>query len=236
MEYTKPVNIESINFEEESLPSGRKLVHIIFKQKFGTYRYKWTPPWKGEYGVEKIFLKALEIEEFNDPEGIWSKELKEAAKEVPSLDEIRLPLKITLGEITEEIYKESGDKQYHNLYRIYVEILEDKDTGVGISLNEEVHKIFIKIGNVKIAWNSLKDSLQSIKEIKLVSTEPEEMGEYIYSEWCPNGIHFCVWIPMELNKSQFQNVGREISFNIRSIIRKYLSHYKALNRGFEETK
>ena len=62
----KPRSIQLIGFEEELLPSNRKLLHCLFKDKFGTSRYVWTPPWKAESGVERLFLKALEIEEWNE--------------------------------------------------------------------------------------------------------------------------------------------------------------------------
>ena len=234
MTYGKPITVNLIAFEEKLLPSGRKLLHLIFKQKFGTSHYKWTPPWKGEHGVERLFLKAFEIEEYNDPEGIWSKELKEASEEVPSLGEIRLPLKIHLGEITEVKDKEIGVKQYKKLYRVAVEILKNEEEGVEVRRVDEVHKIFIQIDNLKIAWDSLKNFLLTKKEVELISTEPEEVGEWFYSDWIPTGIHFNIWLPMGLSKVQYQSVGREMGSSIRSFIRKYLSDYKASKRGFEE--
>ena len=132
----KPIAIESVRFQEESLPSGRKLLHFIFKQKFGTYHYKWTPPWKGDYGVERLFFKALEIEEWNDYDGVWSKELKQASKEIPSLDEIRLPVTIRVGEMSEE-YNAEGEMEY----RIAIEVL-----GNGVEVCEK--NDFLCVGNI----------------------------------------------------------------------------------------
>jgi hypothetical protein len=234
MTYEKPTTLDSIAFEEESLPSGRKLLHLILKHKFGNSHYKWTPPWKGECGVEKLFFKALEIEEYNDPEGAWSKELKQASHEIPSLDEIRLPFKIIMGEIAEEREMQSGEKQYKNLYRIAVRILMDEEEKIEIRTVEEVHKIFIKIGEIKIAWESLKSFLLK-KQIELISTEPKTIGEYYYNDLIAEGIQFNIWLPMGLSKIQYQSVSREIASGIRAFTRKYFSDYKALKRGFEES-
>jgi hypothetical protein len=226
--YAKPITVDLIAFEEELLPSGRKLFHTIFKQKFGTYHYKWTPPWKGDYGVERMFLKALEIEEYNDPEGVWSKELKQVSQEVPSLDEIRLPLSIHLGEMTEVETEKRGKE-----YRIAVELLEDETDKTIVALNSEGEKFFIRIGNIKIAWDSLKIFLLK-KQVSAISKEPQSIivGEFPYTEEV--GVRFYVWLSIELSKVQYQTISREIASSIKSFIRKYISDYKALKRGFEE--
>lgn len=233
MAYEKPITIELIDFKEELLPSGRKLLHTIFKHKHGTSHYKWTPPWKGDSGVEKLFFKALEIEEHNDAEGAWSKELKQASKEIPILNEFRLPVKITIGEMTEVKNIETRGKQYKNLYMIAIEILKDEENGTQVQRVVKVDKIFIQIGDIKIAWDSLKSFLLK-KQIELISTEPEEIGDYFYSDWIPSGIRFNVWLPMGLGKIQYQSISQEIASSIRSFIRKYLSDYKSLKKGFEE--
>ena len=230
MTYDKPITIDSVAFKEELLPSGRKLLHLIFKQKFGTSHYKWTPPWKGDYGVERLFLKALEIEEYNDPEGAWSKELKQASQEVPSLDEIRLPLRIHLSEMTEVETEERGKE-----YRIAVELLRDETDETTVGLNSEGEKDFIQIGNIKIAWDSLKSFLLK-KQISAISKNIKSVivGEDPqYSEEV--GVRFYIWLSIELSKVQYQTISREVASSIRSFIRKYLSDYKALKRGFEET-
>jgi hypothetical protein len=60
--YEKPIAIQPISFQEEPLPTGRKLLHVIFRRRYGDSEqtYKWTPLWKGNYGIEKTFLKAFE--------------------------------------------------------------------------------------------------------------------------------------------------------------------------------
>ena len=151
MTYEKPITIDSIAFEQELLPSGRKLLHLIFKQKFGTSHYKWTPPWKGDYGVERLFFKALEVEEWNDYEGVWSKELRQASKEVPSLDEIRLPVKVRLGEMIGPMKIREGSDE--DTYKVAVELLSDEQRAWQDMLGG---KPLICIGEVKIPWDSIK--------------------------------------------------------------------------------
>jgi hypothetical protein len=97
----KSKSVKLVNFEEELLPSGRKLLHCIFQNRYGSsFQYKWTAPWRdkeGEYGVERLFLKCLEIEERNDYDSAWSEELRKVSKEVPCLEEMVLPVKIEIG-------------------------------------------------------------------------------------------------------------------------------------------
>lgn len=221
MEYKKPITIGLLEFQEELLPSGRKLLHFIFKRKFGTDHYKWTPPWKGDYGVERLFFKSLEIEEWNDYDGVWSKELKQVAKDIPSLDEIRLPVKVRVGEMGEE-YNAEGKMEY----RIAIEVLRNE---------VEVHERddFLCIGNVKIAWDSLETFLLK-KPIAAISRGFEGIitGEYPYQEEI--GARFYIFLNKSLNKIEYQNISREVASNIRFFIRKYISDYKAIERGFEE--
>ena len=69
---TKGKAIMLVEFQEEPVASGRKLLHCIFKGRYSDELYKWTPPWRQkprEQGVERLFFKALEVEEWNDPDG-----------------------------------------------------------------------------------------------------------------------------------------------------------------------
>jgi len=237
MAYGKPITIGSIAFEEESLPSGRKLLHLIFKQKFGTSHYKWTPPWKGNFGVEKLFFKALEIEEWNDYDGVWSKELRESSKEIPSLDEIRLPVKIRLGELTGPMKNQLDE----DTYRLAIELISDerqpyKSVSGG--------KSSIGIGDVIIPWDSLKAFLLKIPTIRGVSKEVETATDWLVEDWNGAGfvdrelhdigVRFYIWIKAGVEKSEYQVIGKELAANIRSFIRKHLSDYQALKRGFDE--
>lgn len=236
MAYEKPITIDSIAFEEEPLPSGRKLLHLIFKRKFGTSHYKWTPPWRGDYGVERLFFKALEIEEWNDYEGVWSKELRQVSKEIPSLDEIRLPVKVGVGEMTGPIEDKSEDELIDSTYRVAIELLTDekrawKDVSGG--------KPLMCIGEVKIPWDSLSAFLLKIPIIRGVSKEIETFGDWVptspgHGDWEDMGIRFYVWLKAGAEKAEYQVIGKELASNIRSFIRKRLSDHQALKRGFEE--
>lgn len=233
MTYEKPININSIAFEEELLPSGRKLLHLIFKQKFGASHYKWTPPWKGDFGVERLLFKALEIEEWNDYEGVWSEELRQASKEVPSLDEIRLPVKVAVGEMTGPMKIREGVEE--DTYKVAIELLTDEKRAWG-----EVSggKSLICIGEVKISWDSLGAFLLEMPMIRGASKRIEDVTEWRGDEWDGErtyiGVRFWVWLKVGAEKAEYQVVGKELAANIRSFLRKCLSDHQALKRGFEE--
>jgi len=234
---SKPKSIEFAEFKEELLPSGRKLLHLVFKEKFGSFRYVWIPPWKGETGVEKVFFKALEIEEWNDYEGAWSKELKKAAGEIPSLEDIKLPVKIRVGGVTycSEVWcDELGEEEF---YSVSVQVLSDE---VGAWKYADNKKKFICIGDIKISWDSIKNILIKQDNIRDVSEGIETVSEWfdVGDDRCEKGedigVSFSVLLEAGLEKAKYQVIGREIAFNIRSFIRKCLSDYHALKKGFEE--
>lgn len=234
---SKPRSMELIEFRDELLPSGRKLLHCLFKEKFGTSRYAWIPPWKGDFGVERLFFKALEIEEWNDYEGAWSKELRKASKEIPSLEEIRLPVKIRLGEMADAVMYADGVQQ--RVYRTAIEVLSDE---ARVWKEEKGDESLICISDIKILWESLKSFLlkQAMKaRIKGVSKGVESVTDWIenrpgYGDWEDVGIRFSVWLEAGLEKAEYRVIGKEIASDIRSFIRKRLSDYKALKNGFEE--
>lgn len=230
----KPKSIRLAEFEEELLPSGRKLLHCIFGAKFGTSRYVWIPPWKGDFGVERLFFKALEIEEWNDYDGAWSTELRKAASEIPLLEDIKLPVKIQLGEIADM----AEDEDLPRAYRVAIDVLSEELTAC-----KEVKKgkMFLCVGEVKFSWDSLKNFLLKVNNIWSVSTNLEDTNECILwdgegdcAQWETVGVRLYIWIEAGLEKSEYLVIAREIAFNIRSFIRKGLSDYRALKRGFEE--
>ncbi len=228
MANNKPINIELTNFNEEPLPSGRKLLHLIFKQKFGNYHYRWTPPWKGDYGVEKLFFKALEIEEWNDYEGVWSKELRQASKEVPSLDEIRLPVKIRVGEL---IGPFDTDPSH---YQVAVEIITD---GKPVSRDAWDGESYICIGETRIPFSALCSFLPEIviPDTLETVTQPYEWDGDGNPLRCEDiGVRFYMFTFAGEEKAKYQVIGRELAFKLRSFIRKCLSDHKSLKMGFEE--
>lgn len=238
---SKPKSVELAEFREELLPSGRKLLHCIFKEKFGSFRYVWTPPWRGAFGVESLFFKALEIEEWNDYEGVWSKELRQAAEEIPLLEEIKLPVKIRVGEII-ELRETLAEGQEEDYYKVAIEVLNDE---VKAWKHVEGKKSFICIGKVKISWDSLQSFLFKGGKIEGVSKGVETVTEWqgdkwdeektiVHGDWKDIGVRFYVWLESGADKAEYQVTAKEIASGIRSFIRKRLSDYQALKRGFEE--
>lgn len=230
----KPKSIKIVGFEEELLASNRKLLHCLFKDKFGAGRYVWIPPWKGESGVERLFFKALEIEEWNDYDGVWSEELRQISREIPSLEEIRLPVKIQVGKITEIFV----DKLLDNEYKVAIELLTESDETRVYKL-QQYGRVSIGIGEVELSWDSLKEFLSARPEITMIQAGVEDIEDYravsaTWSDWVKVGVRFWVWITAGLEKAEYQRIGKKIAADIRSYVRKRLSDYKSLERGFEE--
>lgn len=233
----KPVAIQPVSFQEESLPTGRKLLHVIFKRRYGDFEqtYKWTPQWKGDYGIEKTFFKALEVEEWNDYDGVWSKELKQASKEIPSLDDLRLPVKVRMGELTGPVENKAGVETY----RVAVELLSDEQA---VWREQDT----ICIGQVQIPWKSfstflllkgrsvcgVSKGIETVQE--WVGDEPSSDRSFVHGDWENVGVRFRVWIETVWEKTEYHSIGRELAATIRSFIRKRFADYKALKGGFEE--
>jgi|GEM_PF-2990934 len=232
----KPKSVKLVNFEEERLPSGRKLLHCIFQNRYGSdFQYKWTAPWRdkeGEHGVERLFFKCLEIEEWNDYDGVWSEELKKAAKRVPSLEEIKLPVKIGLGDVREELKEESEGKS-QEYWVICVTITGDE---LPVEYSERGGKQYILVGSLNMAWEQLKEELFLTKQVPLLSREMESLEDYDYDmqRYVKLGIQFWVWVKKAIDKTEYEVSVRQIVSCIRRFIRTRLSEYKAIKRGFEE--
>jgi hypothetical protein len=228
MEITvKAKAIKLINFNEELLPSGRKLLHVIFKDKYNDYVYRWIPPWRNrgdESGVEKLFFKAIEVEEWNDYEGAWSDELRQAAKKIPSIEEIELPVKIKVEELSE-------DEDREETYRVTVNILSEKSN---VSVENEEDKVFLSIGNVKLSWEFLKQAILNNKIVKSISKNPIELSNR--DLFFPHVIRFYIWISKEEEKIQLAIAANDIAYRLRSFIRKRLSDCRTIEEGFEKLK
>jgi len=219
---SKPRSIELIDFEEEMLPSGRKLLHCIFKSKYGDFCYRWTPLWKG---VERLLFKALEIEEYNDYEGVWTKELKEVSRKIRPLNEMRLPVTIGLREIAVELER----------CKIKIEFCSDEKV---VYKKVKDFKSFIGIGNVLISWDLLKKfllddtkNIEDISEIKKITCFPEVEPNVLTNG--VSGIYFYIWLKKE-ERSRLEIMSKEIFKNIRIFFRKHLADAKALEQGFKE--
>jgi len=232
----KPKSVKLVNFKEERLPSGRKLLHCIFQNRYGSgFQYKWTAPWRdkeSEHGVERLFLKCLEIEEWNDYSGVWSEELTKAAKRVPSLEEIKLPVKIGLGDVREELKEESEGKS-QDYWVICVTITGDE---LPVDYSEQGSKQYILVGSVNMAWEQLKEELFLTEQVPFISRKIESLEDYDddMQRWVNIGIHFWVWVKKARDKTEYEVSVRQIVSCIRRFIRTRLSEYKAIKRGFEE--
>ena len=235
-------SVKLVDFEEELLATGRKLLHCIFENKYGSgFKYKWTVPWRdrgGEYGMERLFLKCIEVEEWNDFDGVWSAELRKVSKEVPCLEEMVLPVKIEIGGVSEAVnvveVEENKTVKLEYLM-VDVDILSDEESVMkSIENNED----YIKVGSVSMAWELLKSDLIGLKGVDSMSEGirmvtlrvPDCSGGYVDVE----GVRFGVMVYRTMNKNEYQVISREIAYCIRRFIRIRLSEYKAIRKGFEE--
>lgn len=181
--------------------------------------------------VEHLFLKSLQIEEWNDYDGVWSQELREVSKEVPALEEMKLPVTIKIGEATEDI-KENKDGISEEYWKICVHISSDEQF---VGKHKEGDKQYLSIGQVNMAWDSLQQELFHIKQVKFLSE-----GIRSTKIWNPDGLtetvgaHFWVWVKKPADRTQYQVITKEIASGIRRFIRSRLSEYKSLKKGFEE--
>jgi hypothetical protein len=229
----KPKSIKLVGFKEELLPSGRKLIHCILEDKYGDsrFRYRWTAPWRdkeGEHGVERLFLKCLEIEEWNDYEGVWSEELRKVSKEVPSLEEAKLPVKISFGGITDDVkVNEVGEAVEY--WVLQVSILQDE---LPVMLHKQAGKDYILIGEVSMSWDSLQKELFNTEGVKFLSAQDCKL---LGPELSPIiGVDFRIGVEKLADKTQYQIISRRIASCIRHFIRSRLSEYKAIKKGFAE--
>ena len=206
-------------FEEELLPQ-QTLLHVYFEDRWKNF-FKWTPKW---LEVEKIFFKAIEVEEENNPEGPWSGELKKASERIPSLREFKLPVGIEysgLHEIDEEGWR----------YKIEVSILPGGES-VGIS----DHGKGFYIGDCHFKMSSfIKALLEKIQTCKIVISKIcTDLG------WTPEGsvpgegICFYIWLEEGLERTDYQIASREITGVIRSYIRGVILDSRSIKRGFED--
>ena len=243
----KPKAVKLVRFEEEPLSSGRKLLHCIFENRYGSsFQYKWTAPWRdkgSEHGAERLLLKCIEVEEWNDFDGVWSEELRKVAKEVPSLEEMVLPVKIKIGGVTEDF---QIDKEgIHEYLKIYVDILTDKDN---VTRDRDYGEEYIRVGSVRMAWESLTWEIFSLEGVVALSQGTENVivpvseDDIDYMEVVPGtvvlpsveGVRFWVSVEKTADKGEYTIISRRIASCIRRFIRIRLSEYRQIRKGFEE--
>ncbi len=235
----KPKAIKLVNLEEELLHSGRKLLHCIFEDRYGNLRfsYRWTAPYRGkegDYGIEHLFFSSLQVEEWNDPSGVWTQELKKVSEEVPSLGELKLPVEIGISEAIEDI-KVDNKGVSREYWKICIEISNDEQD---VYLYQKDGNQFLSIGQIRMSWEALKREIFQTGHAKYISKEmspvyAEDSRGYILEDPVL-GIQFWIWLEKAADRVQYETTTRDIAFRIRSFIRSRLSEYKSLKKGFQE--
>lgn len=233
----KGKSVRLIDFEEQLLTSGRKLLFVIFEDKFGDrrFRYRWPAPWADTQdgkGLVTLLVKAREVEEWNETEGAWSRELKEIAKELPGLEDLVLPAKIQIGRIEETVAPDNEGELFDS-WSIFVEILTE--SGRIEVIKDKWGNFRLDVGPVGMDWRALADNLRELEGVLLVEN-PKTMWQEgwtdQYSE--PLGVSFEVVVVKPSGSSRYRTIGREIAVCLRRFIRGRLGQYKSLRRGFEE--
>jgi hypothetical protein len=234
----KPRAIRLAKLEEEPLQSGRKLLHCIFEDCYGNHSqsYRWTAPWRSgskDCGILQLFYKSYEIEEYNDPEGVWNRELKKAAEEIPPLGEMKLPVKIEIGRVVEDKWDDDSGIPIE-CWRICIEITRDEQNA--IEYEEPPRGQYLAIGKVSMAWGALQNEIYKNKEVMFIQNNMESIDDRDNAGYVidTTGVRFCLWLRKFTDRIQYQAAARDISFRIRSFIRYRLSEYKSLKRGFQE--
>lgn len=234
----KPRAIRLIKLEEEPLQSGRKLLHCIFEDRYGGQprSYRWMAPWRSgssDCGILQLFFKGLEVEEYNDPEGIWDRELKKAAEEIPQLGDMKLPVKVEIGGAAEDKWEDDTGTPVE-CWSIRIEILRDEQD---VTLHEEQPGgPYLAIGEVSMSWKALQHEIYQTKAVMLVSDEMSSLDVHDNAGYIidTEGIYFWLLLRKATDRVQYQAAARDVSFRIRSFIRGRLSEYRSLKRGFQE--
>jgi len=232
----KPRSVKLSDIREELLPSGRKLLSCIFEDKFGNSQacYQWIPPWrskKGDIGVEQLFLKSLDVEMWNDPEGAWTRELREVSKEIPNLEDLRPPVKIEIAEMTEDTFL-GKQEQAEECWQLRLNLSSDEEY---VGTQKAGDKVYLTIGQVSMLWEKLKGELFKVKGVKGLSREPKG-PEICDPDGVPrfNIVEFLVRVNKTTDKTEYIVLSKEIVATIRNFIQRRLSEYRALKRGLEE--
>lgn len=215
-------------FEEETLASGRKLLRCIFESQYGGGTYIWIPPWRekpGQHGVEKLFFKALEVEEWNDPQGAWYEELEKVSEEVPKLREFRLPVRIDCTGLV----KVPADKW---AYRIVISIFGEEATA------ERLRSGNLRIGECELDFQQFRQDFETHFVDKWHFSLSKDLdGIWEGSGWgaYPLGVSFSVFVPTSVKTENYRLLGYELSFFLRSYIRRELQRFYYLKNGFAES-
>jgi len=220
----RTIRLKEDSFKKEPLIQ-QTLLYIYFEDRWRNF-FKWTPKW---LDVEKIMWKALEVEEKNNPNGLWSKEWEKVSERIPYLKEFKLPVRVTcgdMGEVDEEEWR----------YRVEVCILPKESTYVGGSRRGS--KKF-SINNYTFKMGSLVNALKSVpvKYGLAFGTECFGINQNVEpTDYFPGGgVYFYVWLPYKISRADYRILAREMAGAIRSYIRSVILDLRNIEEGFEET-
>ncbi len=227
----KPRAIALVDFQEEILASGRKLLHCIFEDRYSEGAYRWTAPWgekEKEHGVQHLFFKSLEVEEWNDPDSMWSDELKKAAEEIPALKDFQLPARVECGGLATVAQEEWA-------YRMQVSITGESNlfsaaAGGPHSTVARCRHGF-RVGDCEIDHAKFSDDFVAHFFQKWNLGIGKSVGD-VRDEILPCGVFFQVYLPGHLDRQDYRIVGREVASFVRSYLRRVLGDYQTIKRGF----
>lgn len=206
-------------FEQTPLPTGKQLLHCLFKDNWGN-RYKWTPPWKD---MEEIFFKSLEIEERNEPQGVWDEELRRVAQKIPSLKAFKLPVEIGCLHV----------RDLERSYCITVKVLGEEKV---VSMNYSDPRCdSFKVGASEIKFLPLVDRILDLDRSSGrkygIDVDHKSLSTVSGAK---SGICFDIQLSKGLEATAYEAAAREINVVIRSYLRDELACFRAIEEGFED--
>lgn len=223
------IKLKENPFEEQELHT-RTLLHMHFVDNYENY-FRWTPKW---LEVLDLFWRAFEVEEKNDPEGVWSGELKKTAEKIPKIKEFKLPVQIKYGGL-----EEADKPEWRYKVDISIRPLSDEQW---VEVEATEYGEGFRIGNCFFKMQSLGKVLKKVQTkysrgwSKLCTTIYDEVTipEIDYERSTPSGISFSVWLPEGLERTNYQILCRQIGGAIRYYIRGVILDSKSIQEGLEE--
>ena len=141
-------------YKEDPLPSNTTLLYLYFEDNYGN-RFRWTPPWKD---LEEVFIKAIDVEKRNYPEGAWDEEIKKVVVKSPSR-----PHDIDIFKNSDSIINEHDMKEIFYRLEGFAEYYESQSISLFKFLqffNYESNKYISKI-----LYDSTKRMIDKIEEL-----------------------------------------------------------------------
>jgi len=216
------IKLKENPFEEQEL-THQTLLHVHFTDNYEN-AFRWTPKWTE---VEAIFYKGIEIEERNNPEGVWSEELKRTAEKFPKIKEFKLPVQIKYSGLEET----DGEKWR---YKVDISILPLSGEE-WVNVEGSKHGGGFQIGSCCFRMQFLGKILKKMRPKYAIGWS--EQCTTIYDELPspnPAGISFSLRFPGGLERTDYQILCRQIAAAIRHYIRSVILDSKSIQEGLEE--